>query len=236
VLVCVASPAGASPYRLPYPDGHAYTITQAPGGWITTHVTAENRHAVDFAMPEGTPVVAARAGRVVETEWRHGSGAEDFPFADHGNTVLVAHDDGTRARYSHLRHNGVAVAKGAKVVAGEVIGYSGTTGYSSGPHLHFGLVEVKSGVEVSLPVLFYVGRPPVRFAPRAGLSVRAEYSSPAEAPRSTLEQPRLAAPKRRVLAPGEEPWAWLQLAAWLASAATGMAWFWNFSRRRGGDG
>jgi hypothetical protein len=76
----------------------------------------------------------------------------------------------------------------------------------------------------------------VAFPPRAGLSVRAEYSSPVEPPRSTLEQPRLAGWKAPVLGPQETFHAWVQLALWLACGLAGLAWFWRFSRRRGGDG
>lgn len=231
-FAAAAAPAAEARYRLPYPDGHAYTVTQAPGGWITTHVTRENRHAVDFAMPEGTPVVAARGGRVLAVEWRHGGEDEDaeVPFSDHGNTVLVRHADGTRGRYSHLRHRGVAVKPGQVVAEGEVIGYSGTTGYSSGPHLHFGVVEVKDGMEESVPVRFYVGRPPTQFRARPGVAVLAEYTRPAPPPQSVLEQRGLGSPKPPALAPGDEPWAWLRVALWLAAALAGMAWFWHFSR------
>src|SRR5262245_40710767 len=70
--------AGEEPaalYRLPYPEGQAYVITQAPGGIITTHASRANLHAVDFALPEATPVLAARGGTVIAAEWRNEAGA-----------------------------------------------------------------------------------------------------------------------------------------------------------------
>jgi len=69
------------------------------------------------AMPEGTPVVAARAGVVAEAEGSHGSGADDDPLTDGGNYVRVRHADDTIATYAHLRHAGVAVEPGEKVEA-----------------------------------------------------------------------------------------------------------------------
>ena len=55
-------------YRLPYLEGQAYAVSQAPGGFISTHTAPESRHAVDFRMPEATPVVAARQGVVAAVE------------------------------------------------------------------------------------------------------------------------------------------------------------------------
>jgi murein DD-endopeptidase MepM/ murein hydrolase activator NlpD len=227
-----AEDARGSPlYRLPYPDGHAYTITQAPGGYLTTHLTPASRYAVDFAMPEGTPVLAARAGVVAEAEGRHGSGADDDPLTDSGNYVRVHHADGTIATYAHLRHAGLAVAVGEMVEAGRLLGYSGTTGFSSGPHLHFAVSRMERSGEISLPVTFYVGVPPVPFAPRPALMPSANYSTRAEVPRTPLEKSRLVAWKPPTLAPGEEDGALAQLAAWLAFGLAGMLWFWRFSRR-----
>ena len=216
-------------YRLPYADGEAYSITQAPGGYLTTHLTPASRHAVDFAMPEGTPVVAARAGVVAEAEARHGNGAEDDPLTDSGNYVRVRHADGTIATYAHLRHAGVTVQPGDEVEAGRLLGYSGTTGFSSGPHLHFAVSRMERSGEVSLPVTFYVGVPPVPFAPRPALRASANYTTRAEAPRTPLEASRLVYAKPPVLEPGEESRALATLAGWLAFGLGGMLWFWRFS-------
>ena len=68
-----ASCAGAEVlYRLPWADGLSFMFTQAPDGRITTHFTKAMLHAVDIAMPEGTSIVAARAGVVEAVEARHG--------------------------------------------------------------------------------------------------------------------------------------------------------------------
>lgn len=206
-------------------------FTQVPGGWVGTHVLRSNRYAVDIAMPEGTPVLAARGGVVIGTEWRHG-GEQRGPAWGSGNYVLVRHEDGTVATYAHLAHVGVAVEPGEEVQAGRLLGYSGTTGFSSGPHLHFGVsrFEIMDGqrVEISVPVRFYIGDPPVAFEPRASVTVAAKYSEAAEPPRATRDARRLVEFKPR--APEELLWVWTKLAAWLAAGLAGLAWFWRFSR------
>jgi murein DD-endopeptidase MepM/ murein hydrolase activator NlpD len=221
-------------YRLPWPEGTSYTITQAPGGWITTHIAVSNRYAVDIGMPEGTPVLAARRGVVTEAEDRHGGSATEEAITTGGNYVIVRHEDGTFATYAHLKHRGVEVQQGEQVAAGRLLGYSGSTGYATGPHLHFGVSrwETVDGrrTEASVPFKFYVGTPPVAFAPRASLTVAPNYSSAAEFPRVPSEK-RLAPWNPPPPLKAEQlPMAWTELAAWIAVALAGMAWFWRFSR------
>lgn len=210
----------------------AFMISQAPGGVVSTHVTEDTRHAVDFAMPEGTPVVAARAGVVVAVEWRHAAGGASRALLDKGNFVRVRHADGTIATYAHLAHAGVAVEPGEFVAAGRILGYSGATGYASGPHLHFAVTRetARDGniVEVSEPVIFHVGNPPAAFAPRMGLAVTAEYSLPVEGPAPPRAAPVRAPRPTHAAGNGLSPaWAWL-VALLLGIAGTG--WFYRFSR------
>jgi murein DD-endopeptidase MepM/ murein hydrolase activator NlpD len=71
------------------------------------------------------------------------------------NYILIRHADGTLANYAHLQKNGGLVKAGQHVRAGEQIGWSGNTGFSTGPHLHFCVFKTRSGSErKSLPVLF----------------------------------------------------------------------------------
>lgn len=220
-------------YRLPWPEGLAFKFIQAPGGRITTHISVENLHAVDIAMPEGTPVLAARDGVVEESEARHAASVDEDPATQYGNFVRVRHADGTVALYAHLRHAGVAVQPGARVKAGELLALSGASGDAPGPQLHFGVarIERRDGREdaVSVPFRFYIGSPAIVFAPRAGFTALARYSGPARHPYSALDA-RIAPWDVRKLEPGEEPLAWLGIAAWLAAALAGMAWFWRFSQ------
>jgi murein DD-endopeptidase MepM/ murein hydrolase activator NlpD len=82
---------------------------------------------VDIGAPSGAQIIAARAGTVIWTK------AElDGPY---GNNTLIDHGNGLSTFYAH--QSGFAVTPGQHVAKGEVIGYVGTTGYSSGPHLHF---------------------------------------------------------------------------------------------------
>lgn len=168
-------------YRMPYLDGRTFTIGQAPGGIITTHTTPESQFAIDFPMPVGTLVLAARGGVVVDVEDSHTEGGKDARLLTQANDVKILHSDGTIATYAHLMPSGVAVKIGQEIKAGEIIGYSGSTGYSSGPHLHFAVSKVVeiNGVlsELSVPTTFYVGKPIVAFEPQAGLRVTANYIS-----------------------------------------------------------
>lgn len=122
-------------YRLPFKTGKRVRVTQGFNG-KKSH-KERSRYAVDFGVPVGTPVYAARSGRVVTTEARHNRGKLERGYGKYANYIFIEHGDGSYASYFHLKQNGVAVAVGQKIAEGELIGYSGNTGYSSGPHLHF---------------------------------------------------------------------------------------------------
>ncbi len=101
----------------------------------------EFHKGMDFTCPIGTAVHVTGDG-VVETV--------DFNYGGYGNEIIVNHGFGYRTRYAHLsRFN---VKPGQKLKRGDVIGYSGNTGKSTGPHLHY---EVLKNGDVLNPVYFY---------------------------------------------------------------------------------
>ncbi|WP_419994805.1 M23 family metallopeptidase [Streptomyces boninensis] len=116
-VASAASPSWVSPI-----DGD-YTFTgkynQGGARWAAKH------SGQDFAVPTGTKVHAAHGGTVVEAGW---GGA-------YGNNIVVKHSDGVYTQYAHLSKFDVKL--GDKVKTNEVIANSGSTGNSSGPHLHF---------------------------------------------------------------------------------------------------
>src|SRR5262245_18189484 len=233
-LVWAASAGAEVLYRLPWADGLSYMFTQVPGGRITSHITKATLNAVDIAMPEGVPVVAARAGVVDASEARYGNDAEQPPLTYEGNFVPGRHADGTVASYAHLKHAGVALTVGEAVEAGQLLGYSGATGDVDEPHLHFAVTRMERNSagwqeEISLPVKFYVGVPPVAFSPRAALRVTANYAGAAEFPRTPGETP-LFPRKVPTLEPGEEAGAWGAAALWFACGVAALVWFWRFAR------
>ena len=123
-------------YRLPLAAVEACVDQGFEGGF--SHRDVANRYAIDFAVPEGTPVLAARAGVVMQVRDGFDRGGLDRARdIDRANLVRILHDDGSMALYAHLAKGGARVRPGQRVAAGQVIGMSGNTGYSSGPHLHF---------------------------------------------------------------------------------------------------
>jgi murein DD-endopeptidase MepM/ murein hydrolase activator NlpD len=137
-------------YALPFAPGTKFTLDQGFGGRFS-HADAENYYALDFGVPEGTPVLAARAGVVVQVEEDFRAHGLDARFADRANYVRVLHDDGSIALYAHLAPASMLRRAGDRVVVGQMVGKSGNTGMSSGPHLHFA-VQRNAGMRlVSLP-------------------------------------------------------------------------------------
>ena len=112
-------------------------ITQQFNG-LATHHDRINRYALDFALPVGTPIVASRDGIVMEVFF--GFTRPRHPADGAGNFIRILHADGAMSLYAHLQPNAMAVSPGAFVKRGQLIGYSGETGFSTGPHLHFAVL------------------------------------------------------------------------------------------------
>jgi murein DD-endopeptidase MepM/ murein hydrolase activator NlpD len=84
---------------------------------------------VDYAGRSGTPIVAAGSGRIIYASW----------MGSYGKVVKIRHTDGFETRYAHMKSFRRGINSGKFVKRGQMIGYIGTTGRSTGPHLHFEL-------------------------------------------------------------------------------------------------
>jgi murein DD-endopeptidase MepM/ murein hydrolase activator NlpD len=124
-------------YSYPFQKGHVFKISQGPGG----EFSHKDMFAYDFMMPVGTPIYAARDGVVAVIKADSGVGGPNKKYIDDANYISIYHSDGTIANYLHLNKNGVVVKEGQSVKRGELIAYSGNSGFSSGPHLHFEVVQ-----------------------------------------------------------------------------------------------
>mgnify|MGYP002519771608 CR=1 FL=1 len=96
--------------------------------WHPIHKDYRMHYGVDLAAPTGTPIYATRAGTVTTASYQ-ANGA--------GNYVSINHLDGFSSIYMHMTH--YVVSKGQSVSQGQLIGYVGNTGISTGDHLHFGV-------------------------------------------------------------------------------------------------
>jgi murein DD-endopeptidase MepM/ murein hydrolase activator NlpD len=119
-------------YDLPYKKGESYTIVQGYGG-LFSH---KHKAALDFNMPVGTPIHAAREGVVYAFKDNSNEGGPFSKYDGKANYIIIKHSDGSFGCYLHLQQNGVVIKKGT-VQKGDLIGYSGNTGFSLRPHLHF---------------------------------------------------------------------------------------------------
>jgi len=97
------------------------------------------QYAFDFLLPIGTEVLAAGDGTVVsvKVDSKEGGLDEKYQGNKYLNFITIEHKNKELSQYAHLKFKGSCVKKGQKVEAGEVIGYSGSTGFTSAPHLHF---------------------------------------------------------------------------------------------------
>jgi len=139
-------------YRLPFRRGLSCLVSQGYGG--RTH-KGGHKYSIDFVMDIGTKIYAARKGRVIQVKSDSNRGGNTKDFLNDGNYILIQHDDDTLAMYGHLKKDGVSVVVGQRIAKGQDIGYSGNTGFSSGPHLHFSVYKVSNNLtDASLPIKF----------------------------------------------------------------------------------
>jgi len=103
--------------------------------YIEAFNVSTGHRAVDYAAAIGTPIRAVGDGKIMQAGWNGG----------YGNFVSIRHNGTYTTNYGHLSK--FAVKKGASVKQGQVIGYVGSTGFSTGPHLHYEMV--KNGVKVN---------------------------------------------------------------------------------------
>lgn len=154
-LSCSPAHADAQRYEMPFGGEESRMVSQGVDG-ETTH-QGDMRYSFDFAMPVGTPVLAARQGYVVEVIDEHGPGSADPAFMQRSNVVLIGHADGSIAQYSHLSRD-IPVRPGDVVRRGQEIARSGNSGYTHGPHLHFAVsVQASDGRYRTVPVRFENG-------------------------------------------------------------------------------
>lgn len=167
-------------YRQPFSG--SYPITQYFGEKYTD---PEGHKGIDYACPIGTPILAAEAGTVTSIG-RLESG--------YGHYVMVRHTDGNTTLYAHL--SDITVRLWATVKKGDLIGYSGNTGNSTGPHLHFEVrgPDGKAFDPMNLPLQSVVDNKP-------------EPAAPAPSPLPPLKGADQLGEKVEVVAPNGA-WAW----------------------------
>ncbi len=140
-------------YHLPYKKGSSFKVMQGYNG-STTH---KGINALDFNMPEGTEIFAARGGIVVEIVQENDKACENEGCEKYNNYILIYHNDGTFANYSHIKKDGAVVAKGDIVSIGQHIAYSGNVGRSTGPHLHLEIYLPRAESNKTLRTNFQIG-------------------------------------------------------------------------------
>ncbi|NQX47231.1 peptidoglycan DD-metalloendopeptidase family protein [Paenibacillus tritici] len=117
---------GDGPYLRPV----GFARISSPFGYRThpvTHEVGKLHTGVDFAVPQGTNIHAADSGTVVMAQW----------YSGYGYCVIIDHGGGVWTLYGHIRQGGIRVKQGERVERGQTIAESGSTGRSTGPHLHF---------------------------------------------------------------------------------------------------
>lgn len=132
-------------FHLPFANGTEVPVTQGPYGGFS-HNNANNFHAVDLALPLGTPLLATGPG-VIKVASDRGDG--------YGNTVYIDHGDNRCTQLAHM--NSIGVSVGDQVKTGQYVGELGTTGQSTGPHLHWNIVACDGYLSLETPNTVEVG-------------------------------------------------------------------------------
>jgi len=140
------------PYDLPYDSGKTYKIMQGYDG----HLSHRHQRALDFNIPSGGRILAARGGIVVQVEDRNSKSCGQPRCNKFNNYVRIYHDDGTFAEYTHIKRGSSKVRKGDRVEKGQHIAACGKVGWSTGPHLHFEVFLMNMDKKVTVPTKFKI--------------------------------------------------------------------------------
>lgn len=125
-------------YYLPFAKGSMFLLIQA----YNSKMSHTKELSLDFKMNPGSKICAARNGVVIAIKEDSDVGGLNNSYLNEGNHIIIRHDDGSEAMYWHLQKDGVLVNTGDTVVQGAFIGYSGNTGYTAFPHLHFQVYDM----------------------------------------------------------------------------------------------
>ncbi|MBC7937704.1 MAG: M23 family metallopeptidase [Rhizobacter sp.] len=120
-------------YALPFSPKSKFLLIQA----YNSKMSHAGELSLDFKMKQGSKICAARDGMVESIKEDSDKGGLKSEFMNDGNHIVIRHSDGSMAMYWHLKKEGVIVKQGDNVLKGQHIGYSGNTGYTAFPHLHF---------------------------------------------------------------------------------------------------
>ena len=161
-----------TPYAIPLQKGLERRISQSFNGRYS-HNKVPSLYAVDIAMPIGTNIAAARSGTVIHVKDDYHMGGNTQFFLDKANFVRVLHSDGTFADYAHILMGTAKVNLGDKVKVGDVIARSGSSGYSTGPHLHF-VIRKNIGLSYRSVPFSFINADGQVFKPMTGMSLKGE--------------------------------------------------------------
>ncbi len=149
------------PLSAPVAPVGKYLVTQGFNGAFS-HNNPANAYAVDIGMNVGDDITAAREGTVVWVkDDYHMSGVNDY-FFDKANGIRILHSDGSFGLYAHIHLGSAKVKLGDTVTAGQVIARCGSTGFSTGPHLHFAVQVNSRQGWVTVPFTFLQQGVPVQ--------------------------------------------------------------------------
>ncbi|MDP2454511.1 M23 family metallopeptidase [Kaistella sp. SH11-4b] len=126
-------------YTLPFAKHKKHSVYQGYNGKFSH----QNANSIDFSLQNGEQVFAAREGTIVQVIINNNKNCITKDCARFNNKITILHNDGTLAEYVHLKQNGSTVQIGEQVSQGQLIGYSGNTGWTKGPHLHFSVFAPK---------------------------------------------------------------------------------------------
>ena len=150
-LISIAKAVEYTPiYYAPFEISKKFIISQGFNG-KETHTDAINRYAVDLAMPQGENICAAQTGEVIDLYDGQGWFTTD---TQNSNYVRIEHANQQISDYEHLKPGSIKVRVGEKLKARQCFAQVGNTGKTTGPHLHFAVLEEKNGELISVPFKF----------------------------------------------------------------------------------